>query len=157
MGAYSRKYKFNVINQSVLPYNLINDVVNLKITLLKNNKLSYKAGVSGDIYTNITGAKIADFTTNEYGVAFVSIPTQIMPNNIDTALFWVNAEYNNKSIYSVKVRANFIFTDAYEYIIINAGTCGEFITDRDSYTIYDAGCLTHTGTRTINRIINRGV
>jgi len=154
---------FMIVNESILPYNLDRDIIKLKITFMLNNRMSFKSGITGSVYGNVGmgGATtlLTSFTTNDYGVASVNIPTSIIPNpNINTCQLWVEGTYKGDSVNSVIARANFLYHPLVEELFITAGSCVTFPSDRSDYEIYDAGNLCGSGliSREVDFIIERG-
>lgn len=154
---------FMLVNQSILPYNLDNDIISLKVTFMLNNRMSFKSNIAGSIYGNIgsggSAVQLSSFTTNDYGVAEVRIPTSSIANkDINTCRLWATGSYNGSPINSVIVRANFIYHTLLEQAIVTAGACSYFPSDRSSYILYDGGDLCASGvtTRNVDFILDRG-
>lgn len=137
---------FILINQSILPYNLVLDYIRLKLTMRIGNRMSQKSGVTGVIYGNVAvdggNTALATFSTNNYGVAEILIPTNSIPNkNINTCKLWAEGSYLGTPLNSVVARANFIYFPILDETFISAGICDGFITDRShyNYNVYDGG------------------
>ena len=134
-----------LINRRIMPYNLINDELNLKISVIDKGRMSVNTTISGNIYGNIGyDGEVVDlgtFYTNEYGVSNFLYPTNDIPDrSINTATFWASGYYRSSIINSSKVRCNFIQRQPIDDYIIDAGTCDDvsIIGNRDDYTLYDA-------------------
>jgi len=100
-------YLFNIRNKSILPYNIQDDIIKLKISLI-NGKNSFYTSVSGDLYTNIDNRKISEFSTNDFGITNIELsPSLLSSVGINTCLIWASGKYNTTDIPSSRVRVNF--------------------------------------------------
>jgi len=133
-----------LINKRVMPYNLLNDELSFKISVINNRRMTVNTIVSGNIYGNIgSDGEVIDlgvFETNEFGVAKFLYPTNDIPDRyINTANFWASGYYKDKVLNSSKARCNFIHRQPEDDYIIDAGTCDDIsiIGDRADYRIYD--------------------
>jgi len=135
-------------NKKSFPYNLSQDEVQIKVSILDRNSASYLEGVQLTLYSNITGVDAivpydtADLLTNEFGVCHISYSTNLIEDkSIETALMWVTFEHPTGTINrSNKTRVNFIYDSAFdiELYIIDANTPAERLANSDLYENYDA-------------------
>jgi hypothetical protein len=106
--------------------------------------MSQKQGITGTIYGNVAvgggTAALANFTTNDYGIAEILIATNNIPNrDINTCKLWAEGTYLGEAVNSVVARANFIYFPVTFETFITAGRCDFFWTDRTNFNTYDAG------------------
>lgn len=135
---------FILVNQSILPYNLEQDYIRLKLTMLIGKRMAQKQGVTGTIYGNVAAGggdtALTSFTTNEYGVAEILIATNSIPNRyINTCKLWAEGTYLGSPVNSSVARANFIYFPLVSDTLITAGSCSIFISDRTGFNVYTAG------------------
>jgi len=102
-------YSFDLLNNSVLPYNVQDDIIKLKASLYYNNHQFYDT-ISGAIYCNInTMTELIPFETNQFGIANINISTDnISTKTIDTCIMWASGQYSTIEMNSSKARINFI-------------------------------------------------
>jgi len=156
-------YSINAINQQSLPYNLISDVIKVKILVLEDYNLSYISDIIVDIYANFDGSEIllSSEITDEFGIIQFEFLTEfISQKNIETGQIWCKCIYNNIEYISNKTRINFIFdtTLLNDYVFINAGPLLFRINFPNTFKNIDANNII---TRTLNsnsyNIYDRGI
>jgi len=174
INVFSKTYynfKVLLLNKRIIPYNLYNDTITLKVSLLKDNAKSYLASISGAIFSNVltnedTFDRIGSFITDEFGNAVFTYSTNNIPRkDINTSQFYATVDYNASTFSSTLVRVNFIKYSPVDLpvelldIILDAGTCEDpGSLDRSRYLTVDAGsCDGSVTNRDDFTIINREI
>jgi len=134
-----------IINLKALPYNLSNDSLYLKLSILElNGNPSYLNNISLTLHINTPGIDtiLGMYTSNEFGVIDIIHNTNpITPKTIDTALVWITFDYDGTTYQSNKARVNFIFDelDGFDFVIIDASNPTDRLNNPTDYNLYDAG------------------
>ncbi len=151
-----------LINNRVVPYNISNDELSLKIIAMQGNRHMYNNQVSGYIYGNTGSSEstvsLGTFSTNEFGTANFRYPTSSIANRtINTARLWASGYFGSIEINSSVVRANFILRDLLSSGVLDAGSCPTPPANRTDFNVYDGGtCGALPANRTTFTIYSHG-
>lgn len=127
------------------------DQLQVKVDILKNNRLYYNEGVPIELWFNYLGFwyKFVDETTTRYGNKVISHPCLTVPQ-VSNCLGVAKVTINNITYDSNIVRFNFVYGRSPqgldEYTIDASGT-----TDRSGFDIFDGAIRTNTFDRSMGR------
>lgn len=96
-------------NMRNIPYRDNNDYLVCKLETLKRRRISYEKDLPCELWVNTSGWwKIADGTTNRYGMAFFRPSTNNIVDTVTNCLGVAKVTYKDRDFYSNPVRFNFV-------------------------------------------------
>lgn len=124
-------------NLRMFPYKTTDDVIQARVDVLKNRKISYLENLSVEFWLNYSSAwaKYDDFQTNSYGVSYINSVTDFS-TDLKNCLGIVKVTYRDKIHWSNPVRLNFI-TSANPFVTFIIDAHSEDV-DRTEFDIFDA-------------------